>query len=226
MTESGFRIILLGPPGAGKGTQSRRLAAAFGVPQIATGDMFRAAGALGTAMGIAAKQYMDKGELVPDSVTIGVVEERLRQPDAKSGFILDGFPRTPQQATALDALLARMHQRLQAAVEIEVPRSELVHRLTIRWWCSRCQATYSMESAPPLVPGICDRCGGTLIQRNDDSAATVAHRLDVHERQTSPLIAYYQGAGLLKRVDGTQSIDEVYDAIVRAVGVAPAQATP
>jgi len=218
-----FRVILLGPPGAGKGTQARRLAAAFGVPQIATGDMFRSAGAMGAAMGLAAKQYMDKGELVPDDVTIGVVEERLNQPDASNGFIMDGFPRTPQQATALDALLARIHQRLQAAVEIQVPRSELVHRLTIRWWCSVCQATYSMESAPPLVAKVCDRCSGRLIQRNDDSATTVAHRLDVYERQTSPLIAYYQGAGLLKRVDGTRGIDEVYDAIVRAVGVAPAQ---
>ena len=218
-----LRIILLGAPGAGKGTQSRRLSQAFGVPHIATGDMFRSAAAKGTLMGRAAQEYMEKGELVPDDVTIGVVEERLGQPDAANGFILDGFPRTPQQATALDALLMKMRRRLQAVVDIDVPREELVRRLTSRWWCQVCQATYNLDIAHLAVAGRCDRCGGTLIQRDDDKAATVVHRLDVYERQTTPLISYYDGAGLLKRVDGTQSMDEVYDAIVAAVG-GPARA--
>lgn len=219
-----LRIILLGAPGAGKGTQSRRLSRAFLVPHIATGDMFRSAAALGTKMGLAAKEYMDNGELVPDDVTIGVVEERLSQPDAARGFILDGFPRTPQQATALDALLMKMRQRLQAVIDIDVPRDELIRRLTSRWWCSVCQATYNLDLAPTAVSGRCDRCGGALIQRDDDKEATVIHRLDVYERQTTPLISYYEGAGLLKRVDGTLGIDEVYDAIVGLVSAPPAKA--
>lgn len=222
MSDREFRIILLGAPGAGKGTQSRRLSRAFAVPQIATGDMFRTAAAKGTPMGLAAKKYMDQGELVPDDVTIGVVEERLRQPDAEHGFIMDGFPRTPQQATALDALLRKMEQRLQAVVEIDVPRAELIRRLTSRYWCSMCQATYNLTLAPPATRGRCDRCGGEMIQRDDDREETVVHRLDVYDRQTTPLVSYYEGAGLLKRVVGTQSIDDVYEAIVRAVGVAAA----
>lgn len=226
MNGSQFRIILLGAPGAGKGTQSRRLSQAFGVPQIATGDMFRSAVATGSPMGIAAKAFMDRGELVPDDITIGVVEERLRQPDAANGFIMDGFPRTPQQATALDALLAHMCRHLQAVVEISVPHDELVRRLTARWWCSVCQATYNMQLAPPRIDSVCDRCGGQLVQRQDDTAATVKTRLEIYERQTTPLVAYYQGAGLLKVVDGTLGIDDVYDAIVCAVGAAPAEAAP
>lgn len=224
MTGRDLRIILLGAPGAGKGTQSRRLSRAFGVPQIATGDMFRTAAAQGSQMGVAAKAYMDKGELVPDDVTIGVVEERLRQADAARGFIMDGFPRTPQQATALDALLRRMQQRLQAVVEIDVPRAELIRRLTSRYWCSVCQATYNMSIAPPSTQDRCDRCDGQLIQREDDREETVVHRLDVYERQTTPLVSYYEGAGLLKRIDGTLPIDEVYEAILHAVGMASGSA--
>jgi adenylate kinase len=211
-----LRAILLGAPGAGKGTQARRLADGFGVPQIATGDMFRAAVAAATQMGAAAKPFMDRGELVPDRITIGVVEERLGQPDAAAGFIMDGFPRTPEQATAFDALLAKMGRRLDAVIEISVPRDELIARLTKRLVCSKCQASYSAITAPPKVDGICDRCGGELVHRDDDAGGTVIKRLDLYLRKTAPLLDYYKGAGLLKTVDGTKSIDEVYAAIVAA----------
>jgi adenylate kinase len=214
VTAEGLRLILLGAPGAGKGTQARKLADRFGVPQIATGDMFRAAVLAGTSMGSAAKSFMDRGELVPDAVTIGVVEERLAEPDAAAGFIMDGFPRTAQQATAFDALLARIGKRLDAAVEIAVPREQLIARLTARRVCSKCQASYQLASAPPKVDGICDRCGGPLVQRADDAEATVVKRLAVYERQTAPLLSYYEGAGLLKTVDGTKSIDDVHAAII------------
>ncbi|HLW37530.1 MAG TPA: adenylate kinase, partial [Candidatus Eremiobacteraceae bacterium] len=187
------------------------------VPHIATGDMFRTAVAQRTPMGVAAKSFMDRGELVPDGVTIGVVEERLAQPDAGAGFVMDGFPRTAQQATAFDALLARTNCKLDAVIEVAVPREQLIARLTGRRVCSKCQASYHIVSAPPKVAGICDRCGGELVQRDDDKEATVAKRLDVYQRQTAPLLSYYKGAGLLKSVDGTQSIDDVYAAIIAVV---------
>lgn len=217
MTSGGLRVILIGSPGAGKGTQAQRLSRTFGVPHISTGEMFRAAGTAGTPMGKAAKSYMDRGELVPDDVTIGVVEERVAQPDAAKGFIMDGFPRTPQQATAFDALVAKMGQRLDAAIEIAVPRSVLLARLTGRRMCEKCQATYHLLSAPPKSPDVCDQCGGHLIQRDDDTEKTVSRRLDVYERQTAPLLSYYSGARLLKTVDGTKSMDDVYAAIIAAV---------
>jgi adenylate kinase len=160
---------------------------------------------------------MDRGELVPDDVTIGVVNERLALGDAARGFVMDGFPRTAQQATAFDALLAKMGKRLDAAIEIAVPRPTLIARLTLRWMCGNCQASYQLSTAPPKVEGICDRCGGTLVQRTDDSADTVKKRLGVYERQTAPLLAYYAGANLLKTVDGTKSIGDVYASIVAAV---------
>ena len=217
MSGNGLRVILLGAPGAGKGTQARKLADRFGVPHVATGDMFRAAVAEGTPMGNAAKSYMDRGELVPDGVTIGLAEERLALPDAAVGFIMDGFPRTVQQATAFDALLAKMGRRLDAAIEIAVPRAQLIARLTGRRVCGQCQASYQLLSAPPKVAGICDRCGGQLIQRDDDSEKTVKRRLDVYERQTAPLLSYYKGARLLKTIDGTQSVDAVHSAMLAAI---------
>jgi adenylate kinase len=220
-----LRLVLLGAPGAGKGTQARKLVQAFDLAQIGTGDTFRAAAAAGTAMGIAAKAYMDNGELVPDDVTMGVVEERLREEDARRGFVMDGFPRTSQQATAFDALLAKLGQRLDAVVELRVPRDELLQRLTGRWLCSRCQASYNVLVAKPAQAGICDRCGGGLLHRQDDSREMAEHRLDVYDRQTAPLIAYYQGAGLLKTVEGRQEIDAVYEAILAAAGIPTEAAT-
>ncbi|HXW76802.1 MAG TPA: adenylate kinase [Candidatus Eremiobacteraceae bacterium] len=211
------RVVLLGAPGAGKGTQSRKLAEAYHVAHIATGDMFRSAVAADTAMGRAAKKFMDRGELVPDNVTIGVVEDRLAQPDAAAGFIMDGFPRTAAQATALDALLAKMGRRLDAVVEISVPRETLIARLTGRRICANCQTSYHLLTAPPAKPAVCDACGGALVQRADDAEPTVVKRLAVYERQTAPLIAYYKGAGLLTSVDGTQSVDAVFRAIERAM---------
>lgn len=212
-----IRIILLGAPGAGKGTQARRLAERFGVPHIATGDIFRAAVLEGSAMGLAAKAYMDRGELVPDDVTIGIIEERLRRPDAQRGFIMDGFPRTAQQATALDAAIAKLGWRLDAAVEIAVPRDELVRRLSGRRVCDDCHATFHVFLAPPAVAGVCDHCGGKLAQRDDDSEATAAHRIDVYDQRTAPLLSYYGGAGKLVKIDGTASVDAVFAAIIAAV---------
>ena len=216
MTGRGLRIVLLGAPGAGKGTQARKLSETFAVPDISTGDMFRNAVTHGTPMGTAAKRFMDRGELVPDDVTIGIVEERLAQPDAAAGFILDGFPRTVHQATAFDAMLAAMDKTLDAVIEISVPRELLILRLTQRATCTNCQASYHLTDAPPATPGVCDRCGGTLVHRDDDSAKMVLHRLEVHDAQTAPLVSYYKGAGLLRTVDGTQPIDAVYSAIVAA----------
>lgn len=218
--------MLLGPPGAGKGTQARRLSQTLGVPQIATGDMFRAARDAGSPMGLAAKPYMDTGKLVPDDVAIGVVEERLSQPDAAGGFIMDGFPRTVEQAAAFDELLARMGRPLDAVLYLAVPNEELVRRLTRRLVCGTCQATYNESDAKPAVAGVCDRCGGKLVHRDDDDADTVRERLEVYQQRTRPLIAYYERAGNLKRIDGTRSIEAVFAALTRAVGEAAATGRP
>ena len=219
MSPSGLRLILLGPPGAGKGTQARLLSAAFGVPQISTGDMFRAAATAQTPMGVVAKGYMDKGELVPDEVVIGIVEERLSLPDAAKGFIMDGFPRTAQQATALDALLHKLDQSLDAVVQVLVPRDVLLQRLVRRRACPVCQDVYNLDTAPPKVEGVCERCGGALELRDDDREETVLRRLDVYERQTTPLVAYYSAGRVLKTVDGEGSVEEVNEAIVAALKV-------
>lgn len=216
--------MLLGAPGAGKGTQARKLSEAFAVPHIATGDMFRNAVSQGTPMGTAAKKFMDRGELVPDDVVVGIVQERLAKPDASTGFVMDGFPRTVQQATSFDAMLDAMGTMLDAVVEISVPRDTLIERLTHRWMCVDCQASYSLPSAPPKIAGVCDRCGGKLVQRADDTKETAVHRLDVHDAQTAPLVSYYKGAGLLRTVDGTKAVEAVYAAIVSAA--APPQGTP
>jgi adenylate kinase len=216
MKNAGVRILLLGAPGAGKGTQANLLVKTLGVPHIATGDMFRTAKAAGTPMGQVAKQYMDQGELVPDDVTIGLVEERLSQPDAANGYILDGFPRTPRQAAALDALLERLGQKLDAVVKLTVPRDELLRRLTGRRVCPQCGQNYHVAFAPPKRADVCDRCGHALEQREDDSVATVAHRLDVYDKSTRPLIAFYEKKGLLHRIDGTQPVSAVQAAVVAA----------
>jgi adenylate kinase len=212
-----LRVVFLGPPGAGKGTQARTLAAEWGVPQIATGDMLREAVANKTSLGLEAKRHMDSGGLVPDQVVIGLVGERLEQPDAKGGCVLDGFPRTVAQAEALDALLQLRAEALQRVIFFEVSRPELLRRLTGRRVCRRCGTAYHLVSAPPKTAGKCDRCGGELYQREDDSEATVAKRLDVYQTQTAPLLDYYRRRGLLTAIQGEGEVQSVAAAIRRSV---------
>jgi adenylate kinase len=214
------RVAFLGPPGAGKGTQARKLAQAWRVPQIATGDILREAVAAGTPLGHEAKRYMDQGALVPDDVIVAVVKERLARPDARRGFVLDGFPRTIGQAEALTQILKELGQELDAVVYFDVPEAELLRRLTGRRVCRQCGSTFHMVSAPPAKPGVCDRCGGPLYQREDDSEATVANRLRVYDRQTAPLLDYYRDRGLLRSVRGDGTMAAVGAAIRQAVGQA------
>jgi adenylate kinase len=211
------RVIFLGAPGAGKGTQARRLAAGWGVPQVATGDMLREAVAEGTPLGREAKRYMDTGALVPDGVVIGLVDERLARPDAGSGYVLDGFPRTVAQAEALDALLRRRGQDLDRVIFFDVSRDELLRRLTGRRICRQCGTAFHLVSAPPKTAGRCDQCGGELYQREDDAESTVARRLDVYQTQTAPLLDYYQKRGRLVRVAGEGPVERVATLIERAV---------
>jgi len=211
-----LRVIFLGPPGAGKGTQAQALASEWGVPHVATGDMLREAVAAKTPLGLEAKRHMDSGGLVPDEVVIGLVGERLAQPDARAGVVLDGFPRTVAQAEALDALFARKGLSLDRVVYFNVPRAELLRRLTGRRVCRACGRTYHLVSAPPKVADKCDACGGELYQRVDDSEATVATRLDVYQKQTSPLLEYYRGRNLLAEVAGEGPVAGVAEAIRKA----------
>ena len=215
-----LRVIFLGPPGAGKGTQAQALAREWGVPHVATGDMLREAVAARTPLGLEAKRHMDSGGLVPDEVVIGLVGERLAQPDAKAGVVLDGFPRTVAQAEALDALFARKGLSLDRVVYFNVSRDELLRRLTGRRVCRACGRTYHLVSAPPKVADKCDACGGELYQRVDDSEATVATRLDVYQKQTSPLLEYYRGRNLLAEVAGEGPVAGVAEAIRKATGQA------
>ena len=211
------RIILLGAPGSGKGTQARQLAAEWGVPQIATGDMLREAAAHGSPLGLEAKRYMDTGGLVPDGVVIGLVAERLARPDAKKGFVLDGFPRTVAQAEALGRILGKQGLSLDRVAFLDVSRAELLRRLTGRRVCRRCGAAYHLVSAPPQTSDRCDACKGELYQREDDAPAAVARRLDVYEKQTAPLLAYYERGGLLTAVRGEGAMDDVTAGIRKAV---------
>ncbi len=204
-----MRIVLLGAPGSGKGTQAKQLVDHYGVVQISTGDLLRAAVASGSELGKAAKAAMDAGQLVSDDIVLGMIKERLSQPDTQRGYILDGFPRNLTQAEALDVLLDGMNQSLQAAISLEVPFDDLMHRLTDRQTCSSCGAIFNRTTHPSAVPDVCDACGGTLVQRADDNAATVRHRLNVFEAQTAPLIAYYENQGKLARIDGTRPIAEI-----------------
>lgn len=213
-------ILLMGPPGAGKGTQAERLINDFKLPHISTGDMFRAAVKAGTAMGKEAKKYMDAGGLVPDEVTIGIVREGLAKPECAKDFMLDGFPRTLEQAVALDKIMADMGKKLDCVLNINVPDSELVGRVTGRWLCKDCGATYHVKFNPSKVAGKCDKCGGPLYQRDDDKAETVKNRLEAYHAQTEPLFDYYKKAGIYEEVNGLQDIDKVYADVKAALGKA------
>jgi adenylate kinase len=212
---SGGRYLVLGKQGAGKGTQAQKIAARFGVPHISTGDMFRAAVAAGTPFGKRAEPYLKRGELLPDEVVIGTVAERLAQDDTVDrGFVLDGFPRTRAQAQELDRLLAPAG--LDAAIDIEVPTDVVLHRLSGRRVCKECGATYHVD-APPASDWVCDRCGGEVVQREDDTEEAITRRLELYERETGPLMDYYQELGLLRRVNGEGSVDEVFERVVKSV---------
>lgn len=210
-------ILLMGPPGAGKGTQAAKLVESFDIPHISTGDMFRAAVKEGTPLGRKAKEYMDAGQLVPDSVTIGIVKERLAKADCQKGFILDGFPRTLDQAAALDVSLDELGIKLDRVVNITASEDELVLRMTGRRICKGCGATYHVKFNPSGADGKCDKCGGELYQREDDKEETVKKRLAVYQAQTQPLIEYYREKGLYTEIDGLQPIDEVFGDIVTSL---------
>ena len=213
-----MQIILVGAPGAGKGTQAASLAADLQVAHVASGDLFRDAVKAGTPLGLQAKGYMDKGELVPDDVTIGLVLERLKEPDAAHGVILDGFPRTRRQAEALDEALRTSGRRIDRVVYLEVPDEVLLGRLSGRWICRDCGRSYHELFNPPTTPGVCDACGGTLYQRDDDKRETALRRLEVYFKDTAPLIDYYRDLGMLAQVNGDQSVDEVRQDLLDAVG--------
>ena len=209
-----MKLILLGPPGAGKGTQAKMLTERYRIPQISTGDILRAAVKEGTPMGVKAKGYMDAGGLVPDEVVVGIVRERLQQSDCQNGFILDGFPRTVAQADALKSTLADLDKNLDAVISLEVDPEALVERLTGRRTCRDCGRGFHITFDPPAVAGKCDACQGELIQRDDDKEETIRKRLEVYRAQTEPLVAYYQSAGLLSAIDGMQDIQVVKNKIL------------
>jgi adenylate kinase len=212
-----MNLLLLGPPGAGKGTQAKRLTDELGIPQISTGDMLREAVKKGSPLGREAKSFMDKGALVPDGVVIGLVDERTKAADCKGGFMLDGFPRTVAQADALGTMLGRQGRKIDHVVAMEVNADELVARLSGRRTCRTCGTTYHVQFSPPKRAGVCDKDGGELYQRDDDKEAAIRQRLTTYDAQTKPLIAYYDQRGLLRRVNGLGSVDEVYARIIRAV---------
>ncbi|HXG30179.1 MAG TPA: adenylate kinase [Thermodesulfobacteriota bacterium] len=208
-----MRLILFGPPGAGKGTQASMISSRYGILHISTGDILRAAVKDGTELGRLAKSYMDKGELVPDEVVIGIIKERIKKPDSRDGFMLDGFPRTIPQAEALDRMLAEEGLRIEVVVSIEVDDEEIVKRISGRRVCEKCGAMYHITYNPSKNAGYCDKCGGKLFQRDDDSEGVVRRRLQVYRSQTEPLKEYYRRAGILKGVQGTGTVDEVFDRI-------------
>jgi adenylate kinase len=213
-------VILLGPPGAGKGTQAARLEKVHGLKQLSTGDMLRAAVAAETPVGLKAKAAMDAGDLVSDEIVIQVIADRMKQADCANGFILDGFPRTVPQAEALDDMLSGLGRRLDAVIEVTLPDSVLVERITGRFACKECGAGYHDVFKLPATEGVCDVCGGTeFVRRKDDTAETVQARLDAYHRQTEPLLPYYKAKGVLLRVNGEQPIDAVAEEIDKAIGV-------
>jgi adenylate kinase len=223
MSESQLNVILLGAPGAGKGTQAERIVARFGLPHISTGEILRAAVAEGTEMGRAARTYMEGGHLVPDEVVLGCVRDRLAEDDAREGFLLDGFPRTIEQAEHLDAMLAEAGRAVTHVVLIDVPEDELVRRLAGRRMCAGCGKGYHMEYDPPQQDGACDACGSELYQRTDDDEETVRNRLEVYRAQTQPLVGYYEERGLLRHVHGGGKLpDEVFEQIEQLLEAAAA----
>ena len=213
-----MKIVFMGPPGAGKGTQAEKIIENYQIPHNSTGDMFRKAIKDQTELGMEAKRYMDQGALVPDHVTIGIVKDRLSESDCKSGFLLDGFPRTVDQAKALDEILTSLDSKIDYVINIDVELDILKERLTGRRICRSCGATYHMIFNPPAVAGTCDKCGGELYQRKDDNEETVGNRLDVYVNQTKPLLDYYSLAGNLVNINGQQSIDLVFAEIQDVLG--------
>ncbi|WP_251860731.1 adenylate kinase [Clostridium sp. Marseille-Q2269] len=213
-----MRVILLGPPGAGKGTQAKLISEKFSIPHISTGDIFRANIKEKTPLGIEAKKYIDNGQLVPDKVTIGIVKDRLTKDDCDNGFLLDGFPRTVAQAEALDEFLKGINKDLDVALLIKMPEEFILERMTGRRVCTSCGASYHIRFNPPKVEGKCDICDNELIQRKDDTEATVKERLEVYSKQTYPLINYYKDNGIISEINGTESIDKVFGNISNILG--------
>ncbi len=218
-----MRVVFLGAPGAGKGTQARRIAERASIPQISTGDILRLAVREGTSLGLEAKAFMDRGELVPDSLMVGLIRDRIQHSDCVRGYLLDGFPRTLAQAEALDRMLQELEQPLQLAIELSVPDGELVRRLTGRRVCRSCGASFHVVSAPSRAEGVCDHCGGELYQRADDAASTVERRLAVYHEQTAPISERYREAGILRELDGAQSIEALEVALERLLAAAEAR---
>lgn len=208
-----MKIIMLGAPGAGKGTQAKMIASKYGIPHVSTGDIFRANIKNGTELGKKAKEYMDQGLLVPDELTVKILLDRVAQDDCKDGYVLDGFPRTIPQAEVLDKALTELGDHIDFAIDVDVPDENIIRRMSGRRACLTCGATYHIEHVPPKKEGICDTCGSELVLRDDDKAETVKNRLDVYHKQTQPLIDYYTNKGILKTVDGTVDMQDVFKAI-------------
>ncbi|WP_153125726.1 adenylate kinase [Peribacillus tepidiphilus] len=213
-----MNLVLMGLPGAGKGTQAEKIVEKYHIPHISTGDMFRAAIKDGTELGLKAKSFIDKGELVPDEVTIGIVRERLSKPDCQKGFLLDGFPRTVAQAEALENMLSELERPIDYVINVDVDKDILLERLTGRRICTECGATYHLIFNPPSKEGVCDRCGGELYQRADDNEETVQNRLEVNLKQTQPLLSFYEDKGYLRNINGQQDIDKVFADIEELLG--------
>ena len=213
-----MKIIMLGAPGAGKGTQAKMIAERYQIPHISTGDIFRANIKNGTALGMEAKKYMDQGQLVPDELTVKILLDRVAQDDCKNGYVLDGFPRTIPQAEVLDQALTELGEKIDFAIDVEVPDENIVKRMSGRRACLACGATYHIEHIPPKQEGICDACGQNLVLRDDDKPETVLNRLQVYHKQTQPLIDFYTAKGIMKAVDGTMEMHDVFNAIVSILG--------
>ena len=213
-----MKIIMLGAPGAGKGTQAEMISEKYGLPHISTGDIFRANIKNGTELGKEAKKYMDQGQLVPDELTVKILLDRVAQDDCKDGYVLDGFPRTIPQAEVLDAELTKLGDKVDYAINVDVPDDNIINRMSGRRACVSCGATYHVVFNPTKVEGVCDKCGANLILRDDDKPETVKNRLDVYHKQTQPLIDFYSKKGILKEVDGTVAMNEVFESITSILG--------
>lgn len=216
--DKNMKIIMLGAPGAGKGTQAIMIADKYGIPHVSTGDMFRANIKNNTPLGVEAKKYMDQGQLVPDELTVKILLDRVAKDDCKNGYVLDGFPRTIPQAEVLEKALKELNDGIDFAIDVDVPDENIINRMGGRRACVKCGNTYHVEFVPPKKEGICDNCGEALVLRDDDKPETVKKRLDVYHQQTQPLIDFYNERGLLKSVDGTKPMNEVFDSIIAILG--------